>query len=42
MSDHQHVEPENQSADRLATSLFVLGILGILSFIAVIFYFVIL
>lgn len=42
MSDPQHVEPENPPADRLATHLFVMGILGILSFIAVIFGFIIL
>ena len=40
MSDHYHVDPPNPPADELATRLFVLGITGVLGFIAVIFIFV--
>lgn len=42
MSDPHHVEPENPPADQLATRLFVMGILAVLSFIAVVFAFIIL
>ncbi len=40
MSDHEHVEPENPPADAFATRLFVLSMVGILGFIAVVFLFV--
>lgn len=42
MSDHAHVEPENPQADQLATRLFVMGNLGVLGFITVVFAFIIL
>jgi hypothetical protein len=41
MSDHHHVEPENPPADALATRLFVVSMVGILAFIAIVFTFVI-
>lgn len=40
MSDHDHVEPRNPPAEELATRSFRLGITLILSFIAVVFYFI--
>ncbi len=40
MSDHDHVEPEMPRADILATRLFILGITGVLAFIAVVFTFI--
>lgn len=40
MSDHDHVEPEMPRADAFATRLFILGITGVLGFIAVVFTFV--
>ena len=40
MSDHDHVEPENPPADQLASRLFAMGIIGILSFITVVFSFI--
>ncbi len=42
MSDSEHIEPENPSADVLADRLFVVGIGGVVAFIAVIFAFIIL
>ncbi len=46
MSDHSHVEshvePENPPADELATRLFAMAIIGVLSFISVVFAFIIL
>ncbi|MEZ4282241.1 MAG: hypothetical protein R3F21_21770 [Myxococcota bacterium] len=41
MSDHEHVEPENPPADAFATRLFVVSMVGILSFITIVFVFVI-
>jgi hypothetical protein len=41
MSDSEHVEPENPPAPELADRLFVMAIVGLLAFIAVIFAFVI-
>jgi hypothetical protein len=40
MSDHDHVEPEMIPADQLATRLFILGITGVLAFIAIVFVFI--
>lgn len=40
MSDHDHVEPEQQPADVVATRLFALSITGVLGFIAVVFIFI--
>ncbi len=42
MSDSEHVEPKNPLAEDLADRLFVLGIGGLVVFIAVIFAFIIL
>ena len=42
MSDDHHVEPENPRSDDLANRLFVISIAGVLSFIAVVFAFIIL
>jgi hypothetical protein len=42
MSDSEHIEPENPSAENLADRLFVVGIAGVVSFIAVVFAFIIL
>jgi len=42
MSDEEHVEPENPKSDELATRLFVISMAGVLSFIAVVFAFIIL
>ena len=41
MSDEEHVEPVNPPADQLATRLFVVSMVGVLSFIAVVFIFII-
>jgi hypothetical protein len=41
MSDYHHVEPENPPAEYLATRLFVVSMVGILAFIAIVFTFVI-
>jgi hypothetical protein len=41
MSDYHHVEPENPPAESLATRLFVVSMVGILAFIAIVFTFVI-
>ncbi len=41
MSDEDHVEPINPPADQLATRLFVIAITGVLSFVAVVFIFII-
>lgn len=40
MSDSHHVEPENPPAEHLATRLFVMGMVGVLGFIAVVFTFI--
>jgi hypothetical protein len=40
MSDSHHVEPENPPAEQLATRLFVMGMVGVLGFIAVVFTFI--
>ena len=42
MSDEDHVEPENPGSGELANRLFIISMAGVLSFIAVIFAFVIL
>ena len=42
MSDSEHVEPENPSAEELASRLFAVAIVGVLGFIAVVFAFIIL
>jgi hypothetical protein len=42
MSDSEHIEPENPSAENLADRLFVVGIAGVVGFIAVVFAFIIL
>ena len=42
MSDDHHVEPEMPESDALATRLFVISMAGVLSFIAIVFAFVIL
>ncbi len=42
MSDAEHVEPENPSAEELANRLFAIAIAGVLGFIAVVFAFIIL
>ncbi len=42
MSDSEHVEPENPSAEELATRLFVISIAGVVGFIVVVFSFIIL
>ena len=41
MSDEEHVEPVNPPADELTNRLFVVSIVGVLSFIAVVFIFII-
>jgi hypothetical protein len=40
MSEEEHVEPINPPAEELATRLFVISIVGILAFIAVVFIFI--
>ncbi|MFP6655090.1 MAG: hypothetical protein VCB25_05650 [Myxococcota bacterium] len=40
MSDPEHVEPELPAAEDLAHRLFVIAMVGILSFIAVVFIFI--
>ena len=40
MSDENHVEPTPPQADELATRLFYLGMVSVLSFIAVVFIFI--
>ena len=40
MSDEEHVEPIDPPADELATRLFIVSIAGVLSFIAVVFIFI--
>jgi hypothetical protein len=40
MSEHEHVEPELQPADQVATRLFAMAITGVLAFIGVVFYFI--
>ncbi len=42
MSDSEHVEPENPTAEDLANRLFVIAIAGVVGFIAVVFAFIIL
>lgn len=42
MSDEKHVEPENPKSSDLLNRLFVISMLGVVSFIAVVFAFVIL
>ena len=42
MSDSEHVEPENPTAEDLANRLFVISIAGVVGFIAVVFAFIIL
>ncbi len=38
--DSDHVEPENPPAEELATRLFVMSMVGVLGFIAVVFIFI--
>ena len=38
--DENHVEPPNPPADELATRLFYVGMVGILTFLAVVFIFI--
>lgn len=40
MSDSEHVEPELPSAEELAPRLFVISMVSLLSFIAVVFIFI--
>lgn len=42
MSDEEHIEPENPSSEVLANRLFAISMAGVLSFIAVVFAFIIL
>ena len=42
MSDSEHVEPENPTAEDLANRLFVIAIASVVGFIAVVFAFIIL
>ena len=42
MSDEKHVEPTPPESGELATRLFVISMAGVLSFIAVVFAFIIL
>jgi len=42
MSDDDHVEPEMPDSGALATRLFAISMAGVLSFIAVVFAFIIL
>lgn len=42
MSDDDHVEPENPTSDSLVNRLFAISMAGVLSFIAVVFAFIIL
>lgn len=40
MSDEEHEEPIDPPADELATRLFTISIVGVLSFIAVVFIYI--
>jgi len=42
MSDSEHIEPENPPAGELADRLFIMAIVGLITFIGVIFGYVIL
>ena len=42
MSDSEHVEPENPTAEELANRLFAIAIAGVVGFIVVVFAFIIL
>ncbi len=42
MSDDDHVEPENPRSEDLANRLFAISMAGVISFIAVVFAFIIL
>ena len=42
MSDSEHVEPQNPTAEVLATRLFGLSMAGVIGFIVVVFAFIIL
>lgn len=42
MSDEKHVEPKPPSSSELVNRLFVISMAGVLSFIAVVFAFIIL
>jgi hypothetical protein len=42
MSDSEHVEPENPTAEELSNRLFAIVMAGVLGFIVVVFSFIIL
>jgi hypothetical protein len=42
MSDSEHIEPENPSAEALSDRLFAMTMAGVLGFVVVVFAFIIL